>query len=144
MQIIKMTLIEFEKIKDNLTVDFDEFWTAKNLKDELQRDDRVYYCLECNNEIYGFIGAMKNIDELEIMNVVVKRSQRNKGFAGQLLNEIVTYAKENNYKKIWLEVNENNKYAIKLYIKNGFESVSIRKNYYNNTENAVIMCKKML
>ena len=40
-----------------------------------------------------------------------------------------------------LEVNENNEKAIKLYKKNGFEEISVRKNYYGNHQNALIMFK---
>ena len=34
-----------------------------------------------------------------------------------------------------------NEKAIKLYKKNGFEEISVRKNYYGNHQNALIMIK---
>ena len=43
--------------------------------------------------------------------------------------------------KFLLEVNENNIKALKLYKKIGFEQISVRKNYYGNNEDAIIMMK---
>ena len=52
-------------------------------------------------------------------------------------------SKNLNLVSITLEVNENNLDAIKLYEKFGFEKLGIRKKYYNNTDNALIMTKKL-
>ena len=43
-----------------------------------------------------------------------------------------------------LEVNLNNNYAIILYEKYNFEKVGIRKAYYNNIDDALIMTKKLI
>ena len=45
--------------------------------------------------------------------------------------------------KFLLEVNENNGKALKLYKKIGFEEIYVRKNYYGNNENAIIMMKSI-
>ena len=44
-------------------------------------------------------------------------------------------------KSILLEVNENNFSAIKLYRKNNFKEISVRKNYYGTGQNALIMIR---
>lgn len=46
-----------------------------------------------------------------------------------------------NLNSITLEVNENNKIAISLYEKFKFEICGKRKNYYNGTDNALIMTR---
>ena len=48
-------------------------------------------------------------------------------------------AKNLNITSITLEVNENNLPAQKLYEKYKFKNLGIRKNYYKNGENAIIM-----
>ena len=48
-----------------------------------------------------------------------------------------------NLKIINLEVRESNISAIKLYKKFGFEVCGLRKKYYNNTENAILMKKAL-
>ena len=44
-------------------------------------------------------------------------------------------------KSILLEVDENNFSAIKLYRKNNFKEISVRKNYYGTGQNAFIMIR---
>ena len=79
------------------------------------------------------------LDEATITNIVTKKVIRNAGIGSQLLEFIINYCKSNNMKTITLEVNENNISALKLYKKFNFEQIGLRKNYYNNTDNAIIM-----
>lgn len=73
------------------------------------------------------------------MNIVVKKNKRNLGIGSQLLEEILQLAQKLNVKTITLEVNEKNEPAIKLYQKYGFEKIGLRKKYYNNQDDAIIM-----
>ena len=69
---------------------------------------------------------------------------RNIGIASQLLTEVIRYCKNLNLKSIYLEVNENNFPAIHLYEKYGFKRIGLRKKYYNNTDNAILMELKII
>lgn len=60
-----------------------------------------------------------------------------------MLEELLKISKERQLKDITLEVNINNIPAINLYKKYGFEKVGVRKKYYNNLEDALIMTKKI-
>ena len=62
-----------------------------------------------------------------------------KGFANFILSNLIDIAQEIGCKVIHLEVNQNNKSAIKLYEKFNFKQVGLRKNYYNGTEDAILM-----
>lgn len=73
------------------------------------------------------------------MNIVVKKDNRNLGIGSKLLEEIIKISKSLKAKSITLEVNENNLPAIKLYKKYGFNQVGLRKKYYNNKDNAILM-----
>lgn len=73
------------------------------------------------------------------MNIVVKKNKRNLGIGSQLLEEILKLAQKLKIKTITLEVNEKNELAIKLYQKYGFEKIGLRKKYYNNQDDAIIM-----
>ena len=59
-----------------------------------------------------------------------------------MLEELINLAKERKLKDITLEVNVNNIPAINLYKKYNFKEVGLRKNYYNNSEDAIIMTLK--
>lgn len=135
----EMNLQDLENIKDCLLTDFDNFWSYNILKQELENGKSKYFVVKQENEIVGFAGIMLVIDEVNIMNIVVKKDKRNLGIGSLLLEEIIRYSKIHNATSITLEVNEKNIPAIKLYEKYGFKQVGLRKKYYNNEDNAILM-----
>lgn len=137
--ISEMNLQDLEDIKDCLLTDFDDFWSYNILKQELENGKSKYFVLKQENEIVGFAGIMLIIDEVNIMNIVVKKDKRSLGIGSLLLEEIVKYSKIHNAISITLEVNEKNIPAIKLYKKYGFKQVGLRKKYYNNEDDAILM-----
>ena len=94
------------------------------------------------NTIVGFAGIKIILDEAELMNIVVNKASRHSGIGTLLLNKLLEICKEKNLDSIFLEVNEKNLNAQKLYKNFGFETISIRKNYYNS-DNGIVM-KKIL
>ena len=69
---------------------------------------------------------------IDIVNVFVKESERGKGIGFSLMDYLIV---NNSFKRnITLEVNVNNKSAIKLYEKCGFVITAIRKGYYNGID----------
>ena len=134
-----MNLQDLENIKDCLLTDFDNFWSYNILKQELENGKSKYFVAKQENEIVGFAGILLIIDQVNIMNIVVKKDKRNFGIGSSLLEEIIRYSKIHNATSITLEVNEKNIPAIKLYEKYGFKQVGLRKKYYNNEDNAILM-----
>ena len=141
--IAKMTLSDFNALSDILISDFDDFWNENILKSELQNPFSTYIMAKLGNKVVGFAGMIDTIDQMEITNIVVKKDYRKNGIGNILLNRLMSLAKENKKSEIILEVNENNISAIKLYEKNGFKKCGLRKRYYNNTDNAIIMNLKI-
>lgn len=141
IEIKEMTLYDFEEIKDVLQTDFDEFWTAGVLKSELESELSKYVVAKENEKIVGFAGVIILPDDVEITNIVTKKSERKKGIGKLLLDKLIQMAFDLE-KDISLEVNEKNEAAISLYKKADFKEVGIRKKYYNGCENAIIMTKK--
>ena len=137
--ISEMNLQDLENIKDCLLTDFDNFWSYNILKQELENGKSKYFVVKQENEIVGFAGILLIIDQVNIMNIVVKKDKRNLGIGSSLLEEIIRYSKIHNATSITLEVNEKNIPAIKLYEKYGFKQVGLRKKYYNNEDNAILM-----
>ena len=138
-----MTLEDYEKIKDNLQKDFDDFWTPTILESELKNENSRYVVAKENNKIVGFAGIIILPDDIEITNIVTKKTERKKGIGKLLLDKIIEISKEEKKELLSLEVNEKNLIAINLYSKFGFEKVGIRKKYYNGIEDAIIMTKKI-
>ena len=93
-------------------------------------------------EIIGIAGLKKIFDQADIMNIVIKKTYRNQGIGTLLLENLILLAKDLNISTLFLEVNEQNKPAIHLYEKLGFEKLGVRKKYYNNN-NGIIMKKNL-
>ena len=143
IEIFDMTLEDYEQIKDVLISDFDDFWTPDILKSEILGENKKYIVAKQNNEIIGFAGIMLLKPEIEIMNIVTKKTKRSQGIGTLLLHKIIEIAKNNDFENILLEVNEKNFVAVKMYKNAGFEQAGIRKKYYGSTENAILMSKKV-
>ena len=141
LEIYNMTLEDLKLLKDNLTTDFDDFWSYEILQNELNNPNSEYFIAKQDNEILGFAGIWKSIDDVHITDIVVKKIYRKKHIGSALLQKLIDTAKEQNFKSITLEVNENNLPAINLYSKFLFNKLGIRKKYYKNKDNAIIMTK---
>lgn len=139
----KMTLKDLEEISDIFYSEFDDYWTITMLKQELENLDTYYLVAKINNEIVGIGGVHKILDEMNVNYIVTKKNKRNLGIASQILYNLISFANTKKIKTIMLEVNEKNIFAIKLYEKFQFKKVGLRKKYYNNTDNAIMMTKNM-
>lgn len=136
-----MTLEDYEKIKDILIEEFDDFWRPSILESELKSENSKYIVAKENGNIVGFAGIWFSPIDAEITNIVTKKTERKRGIGTLLLGKLIEMAKEAEKDNISLEVNENNISAGMLYESAGFEVVGIRKNYYNGKDNAIIMTK---
>lgn len=143
IKISKMNIDDLNKISPVLLTDFDDFWNYNIFKSELENENSKYVVAKNNDEIVGFAGIWISIDEAHVTNIVTKKDLRKNGIGSTLLEELINLSKTLNLVSITLEVNENNLDAIKLYEKFGFKKLGIRKKYYNNTDNALIMTKKL-
>lgn len=144
VQISVMTIENLELIKDILLTEFDDFWNYNVFKSELLNPNSKYIKAELEGKIIGFAGIWKAVDIVHITNIVTAKSYRNKGLGSIMLNKLIEIAKlETDIDSITLEVNSNNIPAQKLYEKYGFKTVGLRKKYYNNKDNAIIMTKEI-
>ena len=143
LEIYNMTDYDLSLIKDILIDDFDDFWTYDVLQEELNNPNSEYFVAKLENNILGFAGIWKAVDDVHITDIVVKKSNRQTGIGSKLLEKLIQTAKSQNFNSITLEVNEHNQPAINLYLKYAFKNVGFRKKYYNNKDNAIIMTKKL-
>ena len=143
LEIYNMTDYDLSLIKDILIDDFDDFWTYDVLQEELNNPNSEYFVAKLENNILGFAGIWKAVDDVHITDIVVKKSNRQTGIGSKLLEKLIQTAKSQIFNSITLEVNEHNQPAINLYLKYGFKNVGFRKKYYNNKDNAIIMTKEL-
>ncbi|MBP3597288.1 MAG: ribosomal protein S18-alanine N-acetyltransferase [Clostridia bacterium] len=135
----EMNFGDYERIKDVLQIEFDEFWSPEILKKELENPNSKYIVAFGNNEIVGFAGITYNFDYIEIMNIAIRKDMRRRGIATKLMEKLILLANEFNVSKVALEVDSKNISARNLYKKIGFKEVGIRKNYYYGNSDAILM-----
>lgn len=144
-------------IRDMTLDDIDEVYAIENeaffepkskegmIKDLSDNKLLSHFVYEVNGEILGFFILNFVMDELEIYTIAVKKEERKRKIGSFLIEEIIKKAKEENIKKIFLEVSTNNSAGLALYNKFGFEVIGTRENYYSLTgENAYSMCKEII
>lgn len=99
-----------------------------------------YVVLEIDGKVSGYISFWIS-DQAEIVNFYVDEEYRGYHFGDMLLNFAIEVCKLSNINNLSLEVRSSNSVALNLYTKHGFKESHVRKNYYNNGEDAIVMIK---
>ncbi len=121
---------------------FADPWSETALAEELTNPNAVFRVALKDGEVAGYVGMLHVLDEGDICNVAVFDRFRRMGVATALIENLLTYGKENQLAFITLEVRESNVGAQKFYETMGFEHIGVRKNFYDNPkEHAFLMTK---
>lgn len=111
----------------------------------LRRLLRVESPPDCAPElVLGFVGLWLLIGEAHIVTLAVHESRRRCGLGELLLIRAIDVAMASGQEVITLEVRRTNEAAIGLYEKYGFTRAGVRRRYYENDEDAVIMTTEPL
>jgi [ribosomal protein S18]-alanine N-acetyltransferase len=101
--------------------------------------------IEGPEEISDFIIKEEPINKkiFNINSLGISEDYRNKGIGKQLLVSLLSMMKEQNIKKVILQVRESNEIAIKLYKKMEFIQVVMMEDYYPDGEDGILMIYKV-
>ncbi len=133
-----LKIVELENSTLNTSLGFDM------LKSSLENEMAYFFVLEENEKILGYISTMFDGEIVEILNFCVDKSYQHKGLGSKILAYIDNYFYSLKAKSMILEVRNNNIGAIKIYEKFGFKQIHIRKNYYSNGDDALILEHKLI
>ena len=137
-----------EHIQQIASIEQKEFsfpMTGEMLSHLLEDSTVIFLSAVSGGNVLGYV-SMKYVDnEGFFNNIAVLPEFRCMGIGDSLINKLFDESRAKNVDILSLEVRENNRSAIKLYEKNGFEIAGIIKNYYTNPkDNAIIMRKILL
>lgn len=139
-QIRKMKEADIEAVAGIERRIFSMPWTEQGFRSSLNSEDTLYLVVDNEDQILGYCGFLQSFDEADITNVAVAPEMRNSGIGFAMLTELMQQGRTRGIERYTLEVRAGNAAAIHLYEKLGFESVGIRKNFYDKPkEDAVIM-----
>ena len=116
---------------------FGACWPPEVLKEKINKGEFLYWIFNKNNNIVGYLGIQKSLDELQILGIGILEEYRNTGLAKKLTTELIRFFKNSYQNKVILEVRESNIAAINLYKSVGFSQYGKRENYYKN-EDAIL------
>ena len=116
-------------------------WSRELFIRELENRFSYNFILKNLNNIIGFTNFWALFEVIELNNIALKEECRGKGFGSKFLEFIIESSKVLNAKRIFLEVSNNNLAAYNLYRKTGFIDIGIRKKYYKNGSDAILMEK---
>ena len=113
------------------------------LQAELHNKYAHFYVALDGDIVVGYIGAWIIEGTTDMINFVVDSNYQHQGIGQLLMQEIINQSVKENSKEILLEVREKNNQAIKFYLLQGFKQIAVRKEYYKNKDNALILRKEL-
>lgn len=143
MKLRRMELIDLEIIS-NLEIDlFTSPWKKQDFEYEISKNEFAhYYIVEVDDDIVGYFGLWCLFDQAQITTIGTKKEYQKQGVGSFMMEQLIRIAIDNECEFITLEVRVSNQVAQNLYMKHGFETINIRKDYYkDNHEDAYLMIK---
>ena len=119
---------------------FDNPWQRQSMVEELNKDiARLLVCREpCGRYIVAFINYWLVADEIHLLNVATRSNWRRRGIALMLIEHAINEGRPLGATVITLEVRRTNIAAQQLYQGMGFRQVGVRKEYYDDGEDALL------
>lgn len=114
-------------------------WTESAFRNEFKNSYSRLWLLEERALVIGYICAWFVSDEGQIANVAVLPEYRHRGTGKLLVQHVLQEARIQGVRSLSLEVRKSNIIALDLYRSFGFEKVAVRKLYYENGEDALLM-----
>jgi GNAT superfamily N-acetyltransferase len=107
----------------------EQYFNEAKLESEIRDENNFYFFTEADGdpvaylqfmEDYSSLPLMKKWKALELKRLYVLKAFHGKGIAQQLMDFIISYAREHQFEVIWLGVWEHNNRAQQFYSKYGF------------------------
>ncbi|HYB13274.1 MAG TPA: ribosomal protein S18-alanine N-acetyltransferase [Myxococcota bacterium] len=123
-----------------------EPWSEQAYANELREGlSRVWIAREesARGAIVGYVLAHRIADEVHVLSVAVDPPWRRRGTARALLAEVLRLEARAGARVAWLEVRVGSAAARTLYEALGFRGTQVRKRYYADGEDALVMTRAL-
>ena len=109
---------------------FHRGWGESEFESMLSERNTLVHRLRLGRRTIGFVVSRIGADEAEILSIAVDASHRGRGLSRDLLLTHLGHLAGRGVRTIFLEVEENNQPARRLYERAGFAVVGRRERYY--------------
>lgn len=114
-------------------------WTQASFLHELHSPHSQLMVAEQQGEVIGYVCCWYVADEVHILDIAVHPQSRRQGAGERLLQHALVVGQQKGAQSANLEVRRSNLPAIALYEKFGFRQVAVRRGYYTDGEDALLM-----
>ncbi len=143
MKIVDLVCSDVDRIVDLYKDNFADGWNKNMLESAFNSGRFICLGMEEDNKLIGIISCSVTDYDADIEGITIANPFRRNGFAKALLGLLEVKLKQKNIEKVFLEVRESNISAKNLYANAGYKQISVRKKYYSDGEDAVIMAKEL-
>jgi len=112
---------------------FQRGWSEQEIQRLLIERNVIAHRILRGNRVDGFVMSREAAGEAEILSIAVNAAQRGRGLARQLLTHHMRRLAGLGVKALFLEVDESNTPARRLYSRAGFREVGRREAYYSRS-----------
>jgi ribosomal-protein-alanine acetyltransferase len=117
-------------------------WSRQALLDFMPLPGAVALMSERAGRPTGFVLGRLVADEAEVLNLAVREGYRRQGEGRALLEELLRQFAKSGVSRVFLEVRESNRGAIRFYERMGFRQSGRRENYYQGPREAALLYEK--
>jgi len=122
---------------------FHRGWGESEFEDMLVQPNTLLHRLRLGRKVIGFAISRMAADEAEILSIAIDAGHRGRGLSRTLLFTHLGHLAGRGVAKVFLEVEENNQPARRLYERSGFTVIGRRERYYRQPNgeqlNALLM-----
>ena len=120
---------------------FPDAWTVETFWSELAvvPETRHYVVADDDGDLVGYGGLFATRHQADVQTVAVAPGRQGEGLGATLLRALLDEASRRGCAEVLLEVREDNAAARKLYERFGFERISVRRGYYPDGVDGLVM-----
>jgi ribosomal-protein-alanine N-acetyltransferase len=142
------TLRDAPKLAELHGASFHRGWGEGEFESMLAERNTLVHRLKVGRKVVGFAVSRIAADEAEILSIAVAASHRGRGLSRNLLLTHLGHLAGRGVRTVFLEVEENNQPARRLYERAGFGVAGRRERYYRQASgeqlNALLMRRDLL
>lgn len=129
-----MTVDDLDAVAQLEAQSYEFPWTYGIFRDCLRVGYRCDVLEGDGGSLAGYCILAMAAGEAHILNLCVLPSLRRQGLGRRLLQHLLRLARQADCFEVFLEVRPSNQAALALYEDNGFQQLSIRRDYYRSRE----------
>ena len=137
------TLRDAQRLAQLHAASFHRGWGEGEFEGMIAERNTLVHRLRLGRKIIGFAISRIGADEAEILSIAIDADKRGRGLSRNLLLTHLGHLAGRGVRRIFLEVEENNAPARRLYERCGFAVVGRRERYYQQASgeqlNALLM-----